>query len=96
MPRSMTEGHSVNLTSDPREIELLLETLDAVLEKSKLGELPAFRFRCAVIEVVNKLESLKLFLYRSDGKGIDWAFPFSLQDTGFRMTSSTGERFFAA
>ena len=53
MPRSMTESRSLNLTSDPREIELLLDTLDAVLEKSKLGELPAFRFRCAVIEVVN-------------------------------------------
>ena len=53
MPRSMTEGHSVNLTSNPKEIELLLEPLDAVLEKSKLGELPAFRFRCAVIEVIN-------------------------------------------
>ena len=53
MPRSMTESCSLNLTSNPREIELLVETLDAVLEKSKLGELPAFRFRCAVIEVVN-------------------------------------------
>jgi serine/threonine-protein kinase RsbW len=53
MSRSMTEGCSLNLTSNPREIELLLDTLDAVLEKSKLGELPAFRFRCAVTEVVN-------------------------------------------
>ena len=53
MPRSMTESRSLNLTSDPREIELLLDTLNAVLEKSNLGELPAFRFRCAVIEVVN-------------------------------------------
>jgi serine/threonine-protein kinase RsbW len=49
----MTDSSSLNLTSDPREIELLLHTLDAVLEESKLGELPAFRFRCAVIEVVN-------------------------------------------
>ena len=53
MPRSMTESCSLNLTSDPREIELLLDTLDEVLEKSRLGELPAFRFRCAVTEVVN-------------------------------------------
>jgi anti-sigma regulatory factor (Ser/Thr protein kinase) len=53
MPRSMTESCSLNLTSNPGEIELLLETLDAVLEKSKLGELPAFKFRCAVTEVVN-------------------------------------------
>jgi serine/threonine-protein kinase RsbW len=53
MPRSMTDSCSLSLTSNPREIELLVETLDAVLEKSKLGELPTFRFRCAVIEVVN-------------------------------------------
>lgn len=49
----MRESRSLNLTSDPRKIELLLETLDAILEKSKLGELPAFGFRCAVIEVIN-------------------------------------------
>ena len=49
----MTESRSLNLTSDPREIESLIESLDTVLEKSKLGELPAFRFRCAVIEVIN-------------------------------------------
>jgi len=49
----MIQSCSLNLTSNPREIELLIETLDAVLEKSKLGELPKFRFRCAVIEVVN-------------------------------------------
>jgi len=53
MARSMTESCSLNLTSNPREIELLLETLDTILEKSKLDELPAFGFRCAVIEVVN-------------------------------------------
>jgi len=49
----MMESRSLNLTSDPGEIELLLETLNAILEKSKLEELPAFGFRCAVIEVVN-------------------------------------------
>ena len=53
MARSMTESRSLNLTSNPREIEWLLEALDAILEKSKLEELPAFGFRCAVTEVVN-------------------------------------------
>jgi anti-sigma regulatory factor (Ser/Thr protein kinase) len=53
MARSMTEIRSLSLTSNPREIEYLLEALDVILEKSKLEELPAFGFRCAVIEVVN-------------------------------------------
>jgi len=49
-----------------------------------------------VNEIICKLESLKTFIYRSDGKGINWAYPLSLEDTGFRMTASTGEQFFAA
>jgi len=45
---------------------------------------------------IDKLEELKTFIYRSDGKGINWAYPLSLQDTGHRMSDSKGERFFAA
>ncbi len=47
-------------------------------------------------QIINKLENLKTFIYRSDGKGINWAYPFSLENTGFRMTASSGEQFFAA
>ena len=49
-----------------------------------------------VLEIINKLENLKTFIYRSDGKGINWAYPLSLENTGFRMTASSGEQFFAA
>jgi len=49
-----------------------------------------------VEEIIDKLEGLKTFLYRSDGKGINWAYPHSLENTGHKMTASTGERFFAA
>ena len=49
-----------------------------------------------VFEIINKLESLKTFIYRSDGKGIDWAYPFSLENTGFKITASSGEQFIAA
>ena len=49
-----------------------------------------------VHEIVNKLENLKTFIYREDGKGINWAYPLSLENTGFRMTASSGEQFFAA
>ena len=49
-----------------------------------------------VLEIINKLEDLKTFIYRSDGKGINWAYPLSLEDTGFKMTASSGEQFWAA
>ena len=49
-----------------------------------------------VHEIINKLENLKTFIYRSDGKGINWAYPISLENTGFKMTASSGEQFFAA
>ena len=49
-----------------------------------------------VHQIVNKLENLKTFIYRDDGKGINWAYPLSLENTGFRMTVSSGEQFFAA
>jgi hypothetical protein len=49
-----------------------------------------------VHQIVDKLESLKTFIYRGDGKGINWAYPLSLENTGFRMTASSGEQFFAA
>ena len=49
-----------------------------------------------VLEIINKLENLKTFIYRSDGKGINWAYPLSLENTGFRISASSGERFFAA
>lgn len=49
-----------------------------------------------VEKIIDKLEAMKTFLYRSDGKGIDWAYPISLENTGHEITVSTGERFFAA
>jgi len=49
-----------------------------------------------VHEIIHKLENLKTFIYRSDGKGINWAYPLSLENTGFKMTASSGEQFFAA
>ena len=49
-----------------------------------------------VQQIINKLESLKTFIYRADGEGISWAYPLSLENTGFRMTASSGEQFFAA
>ena len=49
-----------------------------------------------VKNTIDKLEEMKTFLFRSDGLGVDWAYPLSLDNTGHLMTASTGERFFAA
>ena len=49
-----------------------------------------------VQQYINKLENLKTFIYRDDGEGINWAYPLSLENTGFRMRASSGEQFFAA
>jgi hypothetical protein len=49
-----------------------------------------------VLEIIDKLEALKTFLYRSDGIGINWAYPISLENTDLRITASTGEQFYAA
>ena len=46
--------------------------------------------------IIDKLEAMKTFLYRSNRKGVDWAYPLSLNNTGHRMTAGTGEWFFAA
>ena len=47
-------------------------------------------------KIIDKLEIMKIFLYRSDGAGINWAYPFSLENTGHKMILSAGEQFFAA
>ena len=70
------------VVKEPITAELISEQLGISLEK--------------VEKIIDKLEGLKTFLYRSDGKGINWAYPLSLDNTGHRMTASTGERFFAA
>jgi len=49
-----------------------------------------------VSETIEKLEEMKTFLFRTAGQGIDWAYPISLDDTGYEMRCSTGERFNAA
>ena len=49
-----------------------------------------------VNEIIDKLEGLKTFIYRSDGKGINWAYPLTLENTGFKMIASSGEHFYAA
>jgi len=70
------------VVQEPIMAELVSEELDLGLEM--------------VGNTIDKLEDMKTFVYRSDGPGIDWAYPLSLDNTGHRMTANTGERFFAA
>ena len=49
-----------------------------------------------VFEIIDKLENLKTFIYRRNSTGINWAYPLSLENTGFKITASSGEQFWAA
>jgi hypothetical protein len=74
-----------------RKMAVVTEPITAQLVSEELGmDLEM------VVNTIDKLEDMKTFVYRSDGPGIDWAYPLSLDNTGHRMTASTGERFFAA
>ena len=74
-----------------KKMAVAKEPITAELVGEELG-IPVNR----VEKTIDKLEGLKTFLYRSDGKGINWAYPFSLENTGHKMTAPTGEQFFAA
>ena len=87
------------LSTEERKIHYFIVKKMTVVQKpitaeivSKELDLPAEM----VENTIDKLEGLKTFLYRSDGLGINWAYPHSLENTGHKMIASTGERFFAA
>ena len=87
------------LSREDRRVHHFIVMKMAVVKNPITAEVIADELRMPndqVHEIINKLENLKTFIYRGDGKGINWAYPFSLENTGFRMTASTGERFFAA
>jgi hypothetical protein len=71
----------------------------AVVQEPLTGEMIASELGMCnnlVHEIISKLENLKTFIYREDGKSINWAYPLSLEDTGFKVTASSGAQFFAA
>ena len=92
-------ANAASLSSEERKVHHFIVKKMAIVKTPITAELIAGELTMPndrVHEIMNKLENLKTFIYRSDGKGIDWAYPLSLEDTGFRMTASTGEQFFAA
>ena len=70
------------VAKEPITAELISEELGITLETAE--------------KTIEKLEDLKTFLYRRDGRGVNWAYPLSLEDTGHRMSVSSGESFNAA
>jgi len=93
------KANADRLSKEERKVHHFIVMKMAVVKNPITTEVIANELRMPndqVHEIINKLENLKTFIYRSDGKGINWAYPFSLENTGFRMTASSGEQFFAA
>ena len=49
-----------------------------------------------VRHIVEKLEGLKVFFYRYDSQGINWAYPVTAEQVIHKMTFNTGEECRAA
>jgi hypothetical protein len=87
------------LSDEERQVHYFVVKKMAVAKEPITAELISEELGISVETVektIDKLEVLKTFLYRSDGTGINWAYPHSLENTGHKMTASTGESFFAA
>ncbi len=49
-----------------------------------------------VRDIVDKLEEMKVFFYRYNSQGINWAYPVTAENVVHKMTFSTGEQCNAA
>ena len=49
-----------------------------------------------VEEILDELEAHLTFLYRTDGRNVDWAYPVTTEQTPHKLTFDNGERFFGA
>jgi len=93
------KANSDSLSKDERRVHHFIVMKMAVVKDPITADLIANELGMPndqVHQIINKLENLKTFIYRSDGRGINWAYPLSLENTGFRITASSGEQFFAA
>lgn len=53
MPGRLNLSGSLSISSNPGEVEQLLDKLEKILEMSSLDQMSAFHLLCAVVEVVN-------------------------------------------
>jgi hypothetical protein len=93
------KANAASLSNEERRVHHFIVKKMAVVKAPITAELIAEELGMPndqVREIINKLENLKTFIYRGDGKGINWAYPLSLENTGFRITASSGEQIFAA
>ena len=93
------KANAASLSDEERQVHHFIVKKMAVVDAPTTDKLIAEELGMSnerVLEIIDKLENLKTFIYRSDGKGINWAYPLSLENTGFRITASSGEQFFAA
>ena len=88
-----------SLSRDERRVHHFIVMKMAVVSEPISAELIASEMGMPIDQVgdiINKLENLKTFIFRTDRKRIDWAYPLSLETTGFRLMATSGEQFFAA
>lgn len=93
------KANAASLSDEERQVHHYIVKKMAVVDAPITDKLIAEELGMSserVLEIIDKLENLKTFIYRSDGKGINWAYPLSLENTGFRIKASSGEQFFAA
>ena len=69
-------------TNEPVTSGYIAEKLDMPLDR--------------VREIVDKLEEMKVFFYRYNSQGINWAYPVTTENGVYKMTFSTGKQFNAA
>ncbi len=69
-------------TAEPVTSEHIAEKLDMPLDRVKA--------------IVDKLEEMKIFFYRYNSPGINWAYPVTAEECGYKMTSNEGAQFNAA
>ena len=69
-------------TNKPITSEYIAEKLEMPLDRVK--------------DIVEKLEKKKVFFYRYNNPGINWAYPVAVENKAFKMIFSTGEQCTAA
>jgi hypothetical protein len=93
------EAKAARLSEDERRIHhhivWIMPTASKPIEALQVSEALELPLNM-VAETIDKLEEMKTFLFRTDGQGIDWAYPVSMEDTGHEVRCSTGELFNAA
>jgi hypothetical protein len=90
---------SDRLTEEERKVHHFIVKQLAIAQEPIMAEFIGEKLNISltrVKDIVKKLEAMKTFCYRYDSQGINWAYPLAFEDTGHKMTASTGEQFFAA